>query len=120
MRRVWLSRSGNIPATLKYIKHLVLTPSLLLATALGVTAEGMAEYKTIPGEDLRTVLIGKVDAQDYLITNQDDPDAPYPTHEYLASTHIKAVGDFDNDGWMDALVTMSEGGAASMPRYYVA
>lgn len=65
-------------------------------------------------------MIGKVDGQDFLITNQDDPDAPYPTHEFLAGTHIKAVEDFDNDGWMDALVTMSDGGAASMPRYYVA
>lgn len=78
----------------------MLTPSLLLASALGASAEGMADYQTILGEDLRTVLIGKVDGQDYLITNQDDPDARYPTHEYLASTHIKAVGDFDNDGWM--------------------
>ena len=46
----------------------MLTPSLLLASALGVSAEGMAEYQTIRGEDLRTVLIGKVDGQDYLIT----------------------------------------------------
>lgn len=63
-------------------------------------------------------LVATFAGQDFWVTNGTSTDQPAYLQEMYV-LNIEQQGDFDNDGYQDALLTANAGGAASIPTYFI-